>query len=807
MITVIFALAFAGIMAMLVVYLVMANLSMKRSNMREKNGFYKAETALTEIRVGLQQDMAVALEESYTKVMEKYQETGETHRDGNSEITMDQRRRNAYNKLYLDFLEDSLKDSTTGEKIYKINKLRGYVDLKDKIDEKKESLVVTTTTTDTGSAKPIYERVDSGNNGKIILKNIRVVYVDEKGYAAIITTDISLGIPRASFPTPSTFPDLMNMVTVAKKGIICEVASGSAENKIQGNFYAGDLPDGKKGLNKEKTSIYMKDGAKLSISNSEKAVCSAEIAVGSNGVFQSLSGNSLWAQGLHLGGASEVSLAGRTFILDDLTVDNGSGSKVTLAGSYYGYGSKASATDANCRYKDSYQNIKMADISSAITINGKNTTLDLSGLSTLMLAGKNYIASSKLDSFGSYKNDETKDVLTGESITVKGTQLAYLVPDSLLGDEDDICKNPMTITEYEELAKKNGKDSQNFQISVKKETSSKELGGKSLKDIGVDQDKPIQKVFYQDATSPDGKGFVYFYLNFTQESKASDFMENYYNKNSKLKKTMDQYLSFYFGKVNGKDTGIKAKDTDTYLRYVVNGNVLVYDSKNKSGKIYKATTGETVSGIKQEQVVYQNSWYALCHKMVGSCDLLRKPGTEGYDYDHDEAEEWRTPFDNIIDEKTLVNFLKNATDKTAASSQTLIAHNAKSSKYKDGNGDEIEGSNKTLVIDSSVAGGKHLIVCTGDVLIKEGVTFQGIILAGGTITLESGAKIISNPAAVGKAFEEKVTENKMIRDFFYDGDKYAEFLEDSNLATDNGDGDSGIYEVDRCITYKNWKRQ
>ena len=59
------------------------------------------------------------------------------------------------------------------------------------------------------------------NNG-VLLKNLKVIYVDEKGHAAIICTDIRLLVPEVQFPTPSTLPDLMNMIVVADKGIICE---------------------------------------------------------------------------------------------------------------------------------------------------------------------------------------------------------------------------------------------------------------------------------------------------------------------------------------------------------------------------------------------------------------------------------------------------------------------------------------------------------------------------------------------------------------------------------------------------------
>ena len=52
--------------------------------------------------------------------------------------------------------------------------------------------------------------------------------------------------------------------------------------------------------------------------------------------------------------------------------------------------------------------------------------MDLSGVEKLMLAGKNYIGTSRIASGNSSAGNS--DVMTGESLTVKGTQLAYLFP-------------------------------------------------------------------------------------------------------------------------------------------------------------------------------------------------------------------------------------------------------------------------------------------------------------------------------------------------------------------------------------------
>lgn len=79
--------------------------------------------------------------------------------------------------------------------------------------------------------------------------------------------------------------------------------------------------------------------------------------------------------------------------------------------------------------------------------------MDLSGLEKIMLAGKNYIASSQIAG----KRTNSNDVMTGESLTVKGTQLAYLAPSEILADGN--CTNPMTYQEYFNLI--GGENSEN----------------------------------------------------------------------------------------------------------------------------------------------------------------------------------------------------------------------------------------------------------------------------------------------------------------------------------------------------------
>lgn len=203
--------------------------------------------------------------------------------------------------------------------------------------------------------------------------------------------------------------------------------------------------------------------------------------------------------------------------------------------------------------------------------------------------------------------------MTGESVTVKGTQLAYLAPTEILGaDSADTSgyTNPMT---YEEAV---AKGLAGNAIPVKWDTPVEVWNGKTLRDIGVDSENPIKQVFYPDNASGT---VVYYYLNFTDETNAAKFMREYYQENPDIKKQMDKYLAFYF---NGENSGIYVKDSETYLLYVTNGNILSYSGEDEEGKMYSATHPKLTNKLIQDQVDYQDEWFALNRKMVSNYNDL-----------------------------------------------------------------------------------------------------------------------------------------------------------------------------------------
>ena len=812
LITVIIAVSFIGILGLLVLYMALSNFQMKIIDLKGKDSFYTAERAIEEIRVGLQEDVGNSMSEAYIKVLETYD------KDENSkDVVLDKQRQNDFVNEFIKKLANRLKKDSDQSK-YNLDYLKKYLDMK--INEN-ETLIVTTPS----NKEPVMTK---DNKNGILLKNLKVIYVDPKGYASVIETDIRLGIPKVQFPTPSTLPDLMNMIVVAGKGIICE----GGNTTISGSIYSGILQDINDNTILEKnpyTSIWVKSGANLDIQSGDKIVSAGEIYMEPNASFTSEAGVTLWAQGVKLSSA-QVNLLGTTYLSDDLTIESGSGSRVTVQGEYYGYGYPESARSSlnNYMYDNPEKRWSDTALSSSIVINGKNTTLDLSGVRKIMLAGRSYIGTSKVKSVNGESN--SNDVMMGESITVKGTQLAYLLPSELidaskLKNSEMEIKNPMSYSDYESSGLK-----QMNSVPLKMDVKVSELGNKSLNEIGIDSAKPVQKVFYSNNSD---EGYVYFYLNFKDSKASSDFMYDYYMNNSTVKTNLDKYLSFYF---SGTNSGIQVKDMKNYIRYVTNGNVLSYEGGEATengttakGNMAVATSPEVSQALLQEQTNYQNMWYALNRKMITSVDLLNKEVKDSDGLAHNEKKDTdRNVFDNMVNEKEMVQFLQEKHPDSLKEEftadeddglQAIMVHNGKPSTFQIKNDDgttsetTVSGKDKPLEITSAMADKLRLVVCTGDVIIKQGVHFQGIIMAKGRITLGAGASLESAPLEAARVFQAQMNkaegENKKIspKSFFWEGDKYV--LGNTNTSDETTDTGrvSDTYDLADCVTYENWRKE
>lgn len=190
--TVIVAVSFVGILGLLVLYIALANFQMKVTDLKGKDSFYTAERALEEIRAGLQEDVGNAMSAAYTQVLEAY------NKDNTSQDeSMDKQRQNDFQTRFISELVKRLKNGDNSEQ-YSLEHLCEYVDIvkdTDVFDEEKESLIITNPS---GFAPEMQAIQSAGNNTEengVLLKNLKVIYVDPKGHASIIRTDIRLQVP------------------------------------------------------------------------------------------------------------------------------------------------------------------------------------------------------------------------------------------------------------------------------------------------------------------------------------------------------------------------------------------------------------------------------------------------------------------------------------------------------------------------------------------------------------------------------------------------------------------------------------
>ena len=746
LITVIIAIAFIGIMAMIILGVSAANFYMKTTDIRGKDSFYSAEKALDEIKAGLQEDVAVAMSEAYTQVLEQY-----SSEDASNNESLDVKRQKQFKQLFVQTLEKRLKVTGSSSAYYNMDKIQGYVDLLQKIKEQNsdEELIIGTRE----GSSPVMNVV---NEESVTLKNLKVTHIDGTGHASVIETDIKLQCPDVTFPTPTNLPDLMNMSIVAKNGIDfvggrAGMDSTSSKIQVQGNVYGG-------------THINIGDYLNVEISNNEYMVSKGMVEVGQYAALTTSSMTSLWVEGMNVT-SSTVQLLGKTYFADDLTVKRGrdnTGSQVTISGEYYGYGSKDAAQSSEFKLRGvKYNTSSEADQSSSISINGKNTTLDLTKLTRMMLAGNSYV-NSKVS--GSGNNDV---FVTGESINVKGTQIAYLVPEVCIG-KDGVLRNPLTKEQYEQLTK-NGK------IEIQMDLPISSWGNKTLRELQVDPNNPYSQVIYPVS---DSEAYIYLYLNFKTEQDATNFFQWYYNGSAERRQSIQQYLDFYLS-----EDGIKMKDTDSFLRLVTNGNIIRYSKSAKQDEV-TTSSDRVTQDVLEEQINYYNTWYSLTRKMIPNFDLLSE----------EEKEKDKEVFENLVQEDVMAQMTSNISKKTEF-------------EETDEDGQIIKGivmnNSETFVIDEDKAKELRLLVCTGDVIIKENVNFQGIIITKGSLIVESGASLLSKPTEAAKLLQAK-NQDKTLATVFKNGDQYV--VNDSEFGSDGTDS-SSTYELSDCIVYENWKKK
>lgn len=345
MMIVIVIIAFVSILVATLFTMSVINIQMKSVDRKAKRNFYSAESALEEITLGLQKELSVSSTSAYALVMQQY-----------ANKTLEVERRTIFNDKLLDDLKTRLKNGEAGE-VYSKALLEGYL----------STGVAVHTELDSTKAWQLLTEADS-----LVLKGLEITYTDAEGYQSVIETDIRLSVPNLNLVQPADMPEVFDYSIIANQQLIAD-AGGNVT--IEAGIYAGE--DG----------LTLTNGAVWEFKQANRVIVKGEILVPKTASLTTTNDMDLWAKELNVTGGTMAS-RGRTYVANDLVLSN-QGSNVTLEGEYYGYGNGGVLTDAGVM-------LPTGGDSSAILINGIDSTLDMSNIRRLLLSGSAQIATGRL---------------------------------------------------------------------------------------------------------------------------------------------------------------------------------------------------------------------------------------------------------------------------------------------------------------------------------------------------------------------------------------------------------------------------
>lgn len=700
---VIIAMAMIGILATTLLWMSYINYKIKVNDIRNKNSFYSAETVMEQIVAGLQKETSDAVAVAYQEVLSNWEELGS-----------ESNRYSSFASMYLDTLVKHLRDSEKGDGYYSRDILEGYVDTTIWGNVNKTAWNNGTDETDVSKAKaPVMELV---NGNSLVLRNVFVSYMDGDRLS-IVNTDLCLDVPEIVFTQSGSIDDLYDYLLIGNQGI--SLTQGSGQVTGDGSIYAGTDDKGKGG-------IIINPASSLAINNGRYVISKGEIDVvgpGAGFIVRDAkeTGSSVYAKNLDLQSGT-ISLDSKTYIANDLTL-SGNGSRATLTKEYYGYGT-STATGLEGDPTDQ-------ENSSAIIINGQNSTVDMSGVNTLMLAGRAYIGTNttkeELDQNAAAAVEDAgkkneKAVLMGESITVKGGQIAYLVPTECLGiynGETIIGQNPLTQDQATKMQAYKDQYGTDFkEVDFTRPVG--RLGGQSLAFFGVADMDHIRKVSTQYVGGgTESKSLTYYYLVMDADNAAKYYQTYYLNGSNK--ESIDHYFKKY------ATGGILLGDyTSAQNSYTILGNALVSDALSQSGVSLLASTNTTTNTMTPAEVFQKSGEIANVYK--GLTTNLSENGAS--------ASTFRNVFDSVIKDK-ITTKQADGTDHVDTIQEYLVNNGTGGTMEfttEDGLKGIITTGNYTLSSATGGASKVRLIVSLGDIMIDR--NFTGLAIAKGTITIK-----------------------------------------------------------------------
>lgn len=806
---------------------------MRYVDLENKNNFYYVEKAMDEIYTGVGNDSTVALMSAYNdtvEVMVYYDAVTGTY------VTIDEKAANRIMKQK--FLQKLATNPTYVSQAELYDRLKNFISTEgvSLVDPATQPAteprlfmeIVTSTTGVAPNVTTIYD--------KIIIHNVTVTRTTAEGYTQSITSDIVISEPEfdVAFSNVDNVANaLYDFSLIADMGIEFNEATGTSGGPVSvtGNVYAAADYYNKKynesaatrvsnyydgtnnarllaanGVNdRSRYSGLYNNGSRVSIT-AEKVIVPGSISVINNGSMN-ITGNitissglaDVWADNIVLAPASvrtvgmvsdngTLMMNANTYIADDLEINNDN-AVLDLSGNYYGY--NFSQTTDNQRVLSQYASSGKAHVnSSAIIINGNNAEVDFSGLSNLYVAGRAYIETSRRRNVTISDDGRTvttsyievegnTDIQTGESISIKSNQLAYMP----LGV--DTAGKPIFTSAYPTF--------NDVIIQVITNNGWVNSTNMTVKQTVSDKD--------------------YYFLNFTSAAASAEFFNWYANEMPGLPgydyatdiANVREFGGFNLNSLDVTTTGFNPTTVTTSGAYssgalnVASGRLLTVTSPTMDALV--GGESPTVTNFNARATEYNNNYMEMKY-------ALQVINTTGY------SDELLVAMQN----------LKNTIASAKAEDVTPINYFLDFSKVNGSgiNGTKI-GSYYVWISDGDITvkaptgtNGKvmGLIIAKGDVTFVDDpmdpndqiTRFEGLVVSGSKIIIDHQVDFIAN-AEVVKTIQRTAdaTRGNAVGDYSSICEIFKDY-EPSESASDDDTKAVGNIEIGDVLHYENWKK-
>lgn len=721
---VIFVIVLVSIVVGSSIILTRVNADMKKNYSKDSVNYYTAESGLNAIRACIQEICADKLRESYKTISLAMSDIPSDKLD------------EEFRNCYITSLYNYFKDAPDKASII-TNYMRGT-----EVNNGSSNIICYLTLNETnkvedkGFSATYSDIIASVSRGTFTIKEVNVNYNSGKHVSSIVT-DIVCKAPNVfgdlSYKSGNT-SSFLDYAVIANRNIDIE-----SEITCNGDLYAGnDLIIGywsKSCLNLYSNRLVTKNNVVVypsssfyyenSISNNKSDLFTKNLislGVGEryeNGYYGELSPID--------NNSGNIDLDCELYVKEDTSL-NSANKGIKLSGQYYGYG----------------------DNKSSFNINASNITADLTGLDCFWLSGNNYIEVPN-------DIDGSNSILTGESLSAKFLQSAYLVPSCCLYYKDSEG-NRIPIT--------NPVSREDFEVDL---SLNKENGGIDLTryDVGY----KVILANFKNSNSTIKRRYVY--LDFKDSSDASKYLYD-------LSLISKDYLS---NRADSYNLGNISFSDSCTLKTA--GNIINYD------KIRNIVNVDFISAdIDNTYTKFKNSAIKKKYENLVSTLTETTRGTEA------------SLFDELINRDLIESGTCFKVDDYYFSSDDVVYYNGKKNVS-----DLITDIKDSSNLDYRV------IISKGDVTIKG--NFRGLVIATGNVivngyvdgTIISGNDVEFSLAHTGidnnrdyitpLNFLLNIYENKNdIREYFKVVDSISPVEEDSISSID----------VSKTISYNNYVR-